>query len=171
MGISMTIVTATDDEIVHYQAHAKELDALLTRLDTARPSVYLDGYWRALDDLLTQDGSQTHLPYSALKIGDVYYQDTEDYVHAIFSRTANALAMALAETPREQVQQVVENKWRRHIANAKNDKSTLGQWVPSRAAIEQEIGELWFYLSKYRDICAQASTAGRGLLFWRWEDW
>src|SRR4051794_20364142 len=99
MGISLQVVSASEDEIERLRHEARPL-ALLPGL-RERANASLLGYWRPLHALLVARGGDA-LPWCALARGEVEFGAAEDPTHAVGAASTRRLAAALAELSRDE---------------------------------------------------------------------
>jgi hypothetical protein len=91
MGISMSVIMVTDDEIRDFVEHPDRLEELLNRTIPYHgpDECYLLSYWRALERFV---------PPGTFSGGDVTYSEgLSDPPHALYSSTTKALAKVLSE--------------------------------------------------------------------------
>jgi hypothetical protein len=91
MGISMSAIMVTDDEIHNFIEHPERLEELLNRIIPRHgpDECYLLGSWRRLEPFL---------PQGTFSIGDVEYSEgLSDATHALYSSTTKTLATRISE--------------------------------------------------------------------------
>ncbi|HZF34969.1 MAG TPA: DUF1877 family protein [Candidatus Angelobacter sp.] len=166
MGISLGILTATDEEIRGFASDAEGLRALFRGITRRRNACLLHDFWDAIDFVLTAEAG-AELPFGALKRGDVRYPNADDSTHAIFAATTKALARELSALP--------ESALRRRFDPPKMLAGVAGQMVyPGRlwnpAFADSTFLELMHYFERLRAFAAAAAAADLGLVFCRYED-
>jgi hypothetical protein len=164
MGISLGILTATDEEIRGFASDAEGLRALFRGITRRRNACLLHDFWDAIEFLLTAEAG-AELPFSALKHGDVRYPNAD--THAIFAATTKALARELSALP--------ESTLRCRFDPPKMLAGVAGQMVyPGRlwnpAFADSTFLELMHYFGRLRAFVAVAAAADLGLVFCRYED-
>jgi hypothetical protein len=165
MGISLGILTATDDEIRGFACDPDGLRAWLRGITHRRNACLLHDFWDGIDFLLTAEAGDG-LPLGALKRGDVRYPNADDPSHAIFAATAKALAVELSA--------LSEPTLRRRFDPTRMLSGPSGQMVyPGRlwnpAYADDTFRELMGYFHRLREFVG-AAAADRGLVFCRYED-
>ena len=168
MGISLSVVMATDERIRSFVQAPESLDGIVAA--HGPDECYLADYWDGLHYLLTGDAGAGELPLSALKRGTVAFVDVDDPTHAIDSATVAALT--------EVLQGLGASDLRKHfdppamlIAGEDGRAIYPSRYWGPRASPERMFGELVFHFEKYREFVARAADEGKGLVFCRYEDW
>jgi hypothetical protein len=96
MGISVTLVAATDEEIRRFSSDAK---ALHHRFHAgAGPSCHLNDFWDGLDFVLTAESGDA-LPLAVIKRGDLRYPDADDPTTRSSPRRPSVLRMRWQLSP------------------------------------------------------------------------
>jgi hypothetical protein len=171
MGLSMTVIVASDRELDEFRTNVRALNAIEDPpMRESHPSSWLSNEWRTLNDLLTDGGRRTDGARDALIRGDLSYPAATDTTHALRSETARLLAQTLNAITPTLVREYIERKWARPGGRPR-DASILGRWIPSPAALDQLTSETSLYLDHLRSIANRAAEAGCGLVFVRFEDW
>ena len=171
MGISVSVLSATDDEIRAFPGVGGELDvALGRRIARGEDECYLADYWDGLHYLLTGQASGGELPLSVLKRGDVRYSGLDDPVHALFSDTVRALAAAMQALPEAVLRERFDPPT---MSTAGEGGRPLypGRYWLSLSSCDEMFRELMSQFRKLRDYASAAAAAGKGLLVCRYEDW
>jgi hypothetical protein len=167
MGISVGILTATDEQIRGFATDLDGLGELFIGVIGNPRACHLHEFWDGLHFLLTVETGGA-LPLSALKRGDVDYADAADVTHAIYAATTKALAQELAA--------LSEPVLRRRYDPARMLGGPDGTrvyparlWTPggNDAVFRDLIG----YFNRLCNYVAAAATAGNGLLICRYEDY
>jgi len=162
MGTSMSLYLCSDAQI---RGFSEDVNLVNEFLDGApsRGDCYLADFWDGLHYLLT--GDTRDLPLAALKIGDVEFRGASDATHAIFSRTAKALAEELQTLSEETL-------WGRFDPRKMVEARVypIRPWLFPEYA-ESTFRELMFYFDRLRNVAVAASREEYGLLFSRYEDW
>ena len=110
MGISITVYTVSDAELRLLQNDLISLNTVLSSVTakTTDAHGYLNGYWRALNAILTEDEVTIRLPEAALTVGDIALPHIESGAHGIFAETNARLAELLASMSEERVRLYVK---------------------------------------------------------------
>jgi len=167
MGISVSILMVSDDQIARFQAHIGELEHLLT---TTIPyfnknKCYLSDYWGGLHYLLTK-GESGRIPLvAALEKGDVQYTGASDPTHALFSSSTKDLAAAMAVLSEEALRERYDIENMRHLSVYPGR-----YWVFPEYA-EETFQELMMYFKRLRNTVTEAAEKDMGLIICRYEDW
>ena len=171
MGISVSVVTATDDEIRAFPGADGELEAALnSRIRLGEDECYLEDYWDGLHYLLTGEAKSGELPLSVLKGGDVRYSGVEDPVHAIYSATVKGLAKELHALP-ETVMRERFDPPTMLKAGAGGRPLYPGRYWLSPVPNEGMFRVLMSQFRKLRDYVTAAAAEDMGLFICRYEDW
>jgi hypothetical protein len=165
MGISVTLVAATDEEIRRFSSDAKALHHRFHAAG-AGSSCHLNDFWDGLDFVLTAESGDA-LPLAVIKRGDIRYPDAEDPTHAIFAATTKRLAQTLSV--------IAEPELRRRYDPGRMLGGPGGRMVyPGRlwtpGAADRVFGELMGYVRSLRRCADTAAAAGLGLVVYRYED-
>jgi hypothetical protein len=170
VGISVSVVMATDAEIDVFSKSPSGLEALLDRLipSICADKCYLADHWDWLHVLLTGQRYTAELPLGAIKSGDVMFTGLTDHAHAIYSATAKAL---LAE-----LQKLSESTlWARLRQQAGPGAGSIypGRYWRVRPSDEDrgEFIDLMHYFERLRDFAGEAVRQNKGLIFCCYEDW
>jgi hypothetical protein len=164
MGISMSVYGCTDAQIHDFSKDVGRLNNFLN-ISPSRGDCYLADFWAGLHFLLTRRPDRCDLPLMALEVGDVAFRGASAATHALFNRTTKAFAGEL--------QILSEATLRERFDPAKMVEARvypIRPWLfPEHA--EGSFRELMFYFDRLRNVAVEASRAGHGLLFSRYEDW
>lgn len=175
MGYSVSVTTATDDEIRAFQSQPKELELFLGGSIDYHPrdNCYLANLSGRISGLRTKEMSARNPLSHALGQGDVKYDDVPDRTHAIFSETTKALAMTLAE-----ISESVFCEYRDSPGMKARADNLCCYWVPDARKYEEirkytaeELDEIIIYFCRLRDLAADAAEKNMGLIFCEFEDW
>src|SRR5262245_12056872 len=99
MGISLTLLPASDDEIRYYVSSPKAVDARFNGIATSSSSAHtchLHDRWAALHFLCTGDVDEGAAPLGLLKAGEIEIRGTADPAFGIFADTVSSWHDALA---------------------------------------------------------------------------
>jgi len=177
MGISISVLMATDDQIHDFIAQPSQLEDLLNRTIpfTTGDYCYLSNCWHGLHYLLTGEVEGGELPLCALRRGEVTFADLSDPTHAIYSKTAKAFARELSDLSEPILRKRFNplkvprpGRGGRPILPAP-DNDKYRKLLLSNA--EDTFRELISYFSGLREFSLRAAEKDMGLLFCRWEDW
>ena len=179
MGISISVLMATDDQIRNFIAQPSLLENLLNRTISyhyvSEDCCYLANSWHGLHYLLTGEVNGGELPLCALRRGEVRFTGVSDPTHAIYSKTAKAFARELSE--------LSESKIRERFDPLKVPRAGRGgrPVLPDPDAekyrkllltfAEETCRELISYFSSLRELSLRAAEKDMGLLFCRYEDY
>jgi len=167
MGISVSILTATDGQIRAFAADVTALETLFIGVSSNPRACHLHDFWDGLHFVLTAETGDT-LPLAAIERGDLHYRGTGDSMHALFAATTAALAQALSALPEPVLRARFDPpKMLRRCDGTMVYPGRL--WTPGGE--EAVFGELMGYFRRLRDYAAAAARAGNGLVFSRHEDW
>ncbi|MCP4604442.1 MAG: DUF1877 family protein [Proteobacteria bacterium] len=178
MGISISVLMATDDQIREFKAEPSRLENLLDRTisrDSDDLCRLLD-YWDALHFMLTDQGRNTELPLAALKTGEVSYSDLSDPAHAIYSGTTKAFSRCLQELASSTLRQRFDlSKMADGGARVRtmypSPRGILGRIWANGSYTDETFEELMTFLRDLREFVVQAAEQNKGLIFCRFEDW
>lgn len=95
MGISVSILTATDGQIGAFAADVAALETLFIGVINNPRACHLHDFWDGLHFVLAAETGNA-LPLAAVKQGDLHYRGVDDSMHALFAATTAALAEALS---------------------------------------------------------------------------
>ena len=168
MGISMSAVMTTDDQIRDFRQNPSRLEDLLNRTIPfeSKDVCYLADFWDALHYVLTEGADGSELPLCVLKRGDVKYSEgLSDPAHAIYSATVRALAGELRGLSESTLRERCDP---RKMFEARVYPRRL--WVSPDLA-DDTFRELMSYFRALRDFATEAARENRGLVFCRYEDW
>jgi Domain of unknown function (DUF1877) len=162
MGIKMSVLMVTDEQIYNFIQYPQALETLLNETipSLSEENCFLSDYWDALHYILTPEINQTELPLAALKKGDVYYSDgLSDPAHAIYTKTTKDLAEELKKLSRSEL----------------TERCNLGRTIKhhvyrNRYATGDE-EELLDYFGTLRNFVNKAVIENKGLVFTCYEDW
>jgi hypothetical protein len=165
MGISVTLVATTDEEIRRFSSDAAALSRRFHAAG-AGPSCHLNDFWDGLDFVLTA-ASGDALPLAVIKRGDVRYPDADDPSHAIFAATTRRLAQELSILDEAELRRRYDPP--AMLGDAGGRVVYPGRlWIP--AAADRAFGELMGYFRGLRRCVDAAAAAGLGLVVYRYED-
>lgn len=164
MGISMSVHKLTDARLAELGEDASRAKDLLRELPSPG-ECYLADFWDGVHFLLTGSPDAGELPLAALKVGDVRLGGGAEATHAIFSRTARALAAELRDLSEATLRTRFDPP---RMVEAR--VYPIRPWMYPEPA-ELTFRELMSYFERLRRIAAEAAEEGQGLLFTRYEDW
>jgi hypothetical protein len=167
MGISVSILAATDGQISAFATDVAGVETLFIGVISNPRACHLHDFWDRLHFVLTAETGDA-LPLAAVKRGDLHYRGVGDATHALFAATTATLAQALSA--------LSEPVLRARFDPPKMLRGRDGPMVyPGRlwtpGGEEAVFRELMGYFNRLRDYVAAAARAGNGLLFSRYEDW
>ncbi|MFQ5572415.1 MAG: hypothetical protein ACE5G0_22300, partial [Rhodothermales bacterium] len=177
VGISMSVMMVTDEQIRDFEKHPDRADDLCNRLipyGDEDACCRLFGWWRSIHDVLTEGRDASDLPFCVLHRGEVTFNPVSDPTWAIYSPTAKALAEALQPLSESQLRELCASQGERYkleIERAKERGATAYQGVDPDALWVSHFRELMQYVFNFRDFAVEAARRHRGLLFCRYEDW
>lgn len=119
---------------------------------------YLDGYWRALHGLLTQDGQITTLPEVAINSGDIEIPHIEKGAHVIFAQTNVGFAALLWLITEEEIRSYAKKHERAFVA------------LHPVGSFEEFEQEFWHFFVHLRETSYKARDTNCGLIFIKWEE-
>jgi hypothetical protein len=164
MGISVTVVAATDDEIRRFSADTAALRARF--FADAGPTCHLNDFWDGLDFVLTAESGDA-LPLAFIKRGDIRYPDADDPTHALFAATTQHLAQALSALTEPELRRRYDPP--KMLGGAGVRMVYPGRlWTPAGA--DRSFDELMGYVERLRRCLAAAAAADLGLVVYRYED-
>jgi hypothetical protein len=166
MSISMSVTTATDQQLASFKGQPDVLAAHVRALALTEDCCYLTDYWDGIHYLLAGGAAAGNLPLAALKRGDISYNASPlESVHGIRSTTACALSAQLNVLAEATLRMRFDMP---AMLAAKVYPGRL--WLPTTSA-DSSFAELSFYLNRLRTIVSRAANANLGLIFSRYEDW
>ena len=171
MGISISLLMASDDQIRDFIAQPNLLEDLLNHTIPNATEDYccLANLWHGLHYLLTGEVRGGELPMCALRRGEVRFSGVSDPTHAIYSNTAQAFATELSKLSEAILKERFDP---RKVPNAGRDGRTVVHDPPLFPALSDlYFRELMTYFSGLRDFCLRTANRDMGLLFCRYEDW
>ncbi len=177
MGISISVLMASDDQIRDFIAQPSRLEDLLnsTIPYTTEDCCYLANCWHGLHYLLTGEITGGDLPLCALRRGEVTFAGLSDPTHAIYSKTAEAFAGELSKLSEAILRKRFDplkvpgpGRGGRPILPAPGEDRYRELLLNSA---EGTFRELLTYFSGLRDFSLRAAEKNMGLLFCRYEDW
>jgi hypothetical protein len=167
MGISLTILAASDARIRAFEADPGSLDAIVAAHGPDACDLW--DTWDGLHYLLTGHHEAGSLPLGALKVGTMGLEGASDPTHVLDGAMTAALAQALR--PLEPVD------LRRRFDAAMRTAGEGGRpiypgryWTP-HAPTETVFAELWAAFDRLRTFVIRAAARGEGLVVCRYEDW
>jgi hypothetical protein len=166
MGISMSVTTATDAQLVSFESEPVAHQAHVRMLEWTADCCYLADYWDGIHYLIAGGTSEGHLPLAALKKGDITYTPSSlEPVHGIRADTARAFDAQLQLLTDETLRARFDSP-AMLAANVYPGRLWLGL-----TAEDSSFRELQFYLDRLRAIARRAANGNLGLIFSRYEDW
>jgi hypothetical protein len=167
MGISMSVLMITDDQIRDFSQSPSRLEDLLNRTIpfVSKDLCYLADFWDGLHYVLTAGPDGAEVLLGVLKRGDVKYsKGLSDPAHAIYSATVRALA--------EELQGLSESRLRARFDPRKMLEACVypgRMWVFPDLA-DDTFRDLMSYFRRLRDFATEATRENKGLVFCRYED-
>jgi hypothetical protein len=165
MGISVSVLKATDEQIRDFQSRPKELEHLLTTTIPFASSdcCFLSDYWAGLHHLLTLGEGKDKPLMHAIQKGEVSFRGTSDPTHALYCESVKSLAAELA--------QLGEADLRARYEPEKMSSVYPGRYWLFPAFYEHSFQELLSCFNQLRGYATEAAKEGLGLIFCRYEDW
>lgn len=167
MGMSVSVLKVTDDQIRAFQDDPARAMALVNRVVpyASEDECYLADFWHGVHFLLAQQVEAVAPPLGAVLQGDVTYQGGAEPLHAIYSATTKALADEMAGLTEAALH-------RRYDPPRMQKVYPVRYWLTNeRLDAEQSFPELYGYFRKLAKTAVAAARDGKGLLFCRYEDW
>jgi len=172
MGLSMSVLIVTDEQIHDVERSPRRADALLARriAEGGEACCYLHDYWGGLHYLLTGGEASEALPRGVLQGGEVRFSGASDPTWAVFSPTAQALAEALQVLTEADLRACYDPPSMLHPGGGRRPVYPGRFWAfPDRA--EAVFRDLMAYFARLRAIVIRAAGEHHGLMFCRYEDW
>jgi hypothetical protein len=156
MGISVSFLKATDEEIRAFESRPKELDQRVTSIfgSVSLNRGYMAQFWGKVSVLIQEASGDKGRVLMGLCYGELKYKGTSDKTWAIFSETVKAVAEACEEASR-----------------AVPDPASARRYVEFRHGIDQHYEELMIYFTRFCGLVAEAAREGVGLIGAEYEDW
>jgi len=164
MGISISVLMATDAQIRDFRAQPSGLENLLNRTIpySTEDKCYLADCWHGLHYLLTGEVKGGELPLCALRWGEVTFTGLSDPTHAIYRDTANAFARELSKLSESTL-------WERFDPNKVPIAGRRGRPIIVPALAKHIFPELLSYFFRLQKFSIRAAEKDMGLLFCRYE--
>ena len=165
MGISVSIVAATDEELREFRADPRKLEDMLSRTIpySGDDRCYLADHWDALHYLLTSGPEGDAPPLDAIKRGEIEFR-AEDRTHGVSSASTKALAAALERVSETELHE-------RFDPTEMREKSVYsGRFWVFPGLADEVFEETMNYFRGLRGFATKAAEAGKGLIFCRYED-
>lgn len=167
MGISVSILTVTDEQIRGFAKDVDGLERLFSGVASNLRACHLHDFWDGLHFVLTAESGDA-LPLAAIKRGDFHYRGVGDPAHAIFAATTAALAQELSALSEPVLRARFDPP--RMLRGPDGTMVYPGRlWTPGGE--DRVFDELMDYFTRLRDYAAAAARTGNGLLLSRYEDW
>jgi hypothetical protein len=174
MGISISVLKFTDQQIRGFIENTKQLEDLLNgAIVYDRVKCYrLFSFWHGIHHyLLTIEAGREDLPLCALSKGDVEYMGLSDHAHAIYSVTTKALVKELAALSETTLWERFHARMRKAYNLQDFYKYNIGQAWTFPEYLENTFRELMSYFNVLKTVAAEAAKEDKGLVFCRYEDW
>ena len=166
MGISLSVTTATDAQLLSFEREPQALAAHLRAMARTEDCCYLTDYWDGIHYVVAGGTVAGDLPLAALKKGEISYSASSlEPVHGIRAATAHAFDTQLKLL----TDATLRARYDRPAMLAANVYPGR-LWLPLTPD-DSSFDALLFYLNRLRAIASRASNASLGLIFSRYEDW
>ena len=168
MGISMRVLMMTDGQIQDLDQDPSRLEDMLNgaELHAIEGHCHLTDSWGALHYVLTGGVGEGELPLGAVMKGDVdLSKGLADPAHAIYSATARALSRELLRLSEPTLQERFDPQ-----------KMFEARVSPHRGWAADcfsgiRFADLMQHFRRLQAFVAAAAEGGKGLVFYRFEDW
>jgi hypothetical protein len=172
MGISLTLLPASDDEIRYYVSSPKAVDARFAGIASASSTsaagaCHLHDRWAALHFLCAGDMDDDASPLGLLKAGELEIRGAADPTFGIFADTVSSWHRVLGALTDEEFER------RCFRADMLHGGPGGGSVYPGRwpdAMTEPLASELQEYFDRLRQFVRMTATQGLGAVFSRYED-
>lgn len=168
MGISLTLLAASDAQMRAYRADPGSIDAVVA---AHGPEVCdLWDTWDGLHYLLTGRHEGGSLPLGALKVGTTTLAGASDPTHALDPEATAALAAALRPLGPSDLRRRFDPPAMRTAGEGGRPIYPGRYWLP-HASGDAVFAELWAAFERLRSFVIGAAGRGEGLVICRYEDW
>jgi hypothetical protein len=169
MGISLTLLPASDDEIRYYVSSPKAVDARFAGVasPSAAHACHLHDRWAALHFLCTGDMDDDGAPLGLLKAGELEIRGAADPTFGIFADTMSSWQRALAALTDEEFER---RCFRVDLLRGGAGGASIypGRWPD--AMNEPLASELREYFDRLRQFVKMSAAQRLGAVFIRYED-
>ena len=167
MGISTSVLMASDEQIREFQINPEKREVFLTNIIGYfhMDKCYLANQAGRISALIVIETDNENPAFNALRSGDVKYKDASDPTHAIFSATVREVATALGgilESPKSKY----DDPRKRSALFDRLRKN----WV-FRNSSDMDFDELLTYFNRLREFVMDAAEKNMGLVICEYEDW
>ena len=170
MGISLTLLPASDDEIRYYVSSPSAVDARFSGIALASSSphtCHLHDRWAALHFLCTDDMDDGAAPLGLLKAGEIEIRGAADPAFGIFADAVSAWHKALGALTDEEFER---RCFRADLHHGGSGGALIypGRWPD--AMNEPLASELREYFDRLRQFVRTTASQRLGAVFSRYED-
>lgn len=168
MGISLTLLPASDDEIRYYVSSPKAVDARFAGIATSTAhACHLHDRWAALHFLCTGDMNDGGAPLGLLKAGELEISGAADPAFGIFADAVSSWHSALGMLTDEEFER---RCFRADLLHGGAGGASVypGRWPD--AMNEPLASELREYFDRLRQFVSMTATQNLGAVFSRYED-
>jgi hypothetical protein len=168
MGISLTLLPASDDEIRYYVSSPKAADERFAGIaSSSADACHLHDRWAALHFLCTGDMDNGAPPLGLLKAGEVDIRGAADPVFGVFADAVASWHAALDALTDEEIER---RCFRADLLHCGSGGSSVypGRWPD--AMNETLASELREYFDRLRRFVGTTATQRLGAVFSRYED-
>ena len=168
MGISLTLLPASDDEIRHYATSPAHADARFAAIASPSADVcHLHDRWAALHYLSTGDSEDGASPLGLLKAGQIEIRGAADPTFGIYAEAMASWHAALGALTDEEFER---RCFRADLLHGGPGGARVypGRWPD--AMTESLASELRWYFDRLRRFVSVTAGRGLGAVFSRYED-
>jgi hypothetical protein len=168
MGISLTLLPASDDEIRYYVSSPKAVDARFAGIATpSAHACHLHDRWAALHFLCTGDMDDGASPLGLLKTGELEIHGAADPTFAIFADAMTSWHTALGTLTDEEFER---RCFRADLLHGGSGGTLIypGRWPD--AMNDPLASELRDYFDRLRQFVTTTAAQRLGAIFSRYED-
>jgi Domain of unknown function (DUF1877) len=169
MGISLSLLPASDDEIRHYVISPKAVDARFAGvISSSADACHLHERWAALHYLCTGDMDDDAPPLGLLKAGQLEIRGAADPTFGIFAEAVSSWHAALGALTDEEFER---RCFRADLLHGGSGGAHVypGRWP--EAMTETLASELRWYFDRLRRFVRATAGRGLGAVFSRYEDY
>lgn len=168
MGISLTLLPASDDEIRHYVTSPKDVDARFRGvISSSGDACHLHDRWAALHYLCTSDLDDGAPPLGLLKAGQLEFRGTADPTFGIFADAVSSWHASLGALTDEEFERRCFGADLLHGGRG-GTRVYPGRWPDTMT--ESLASELRWYFDRLRQFVQMTAGKRLGAVFSRYED-
>lgn len=168
MGMSISVLAATDEQIRAFRAAPSAIDAIIAA--HGPDSCDLWDYGDGVHYLLTGHAAAGSLPLGVLKAGTTTFADAADPTHALHGAMTAALAEALQRLGPDDLRRRFDPPAMMTAGEGGRPIYPGRYWTP-HASSDRVFAEVWAVFERFRAFVAGAAARGEGLVVCRYEDW